>query len=44
LRLGGAEVFAWDDSAPAVEKAKAAGFPIANLHMNSTSEHSMRWC
>lgn len=32
LRLGGAEVFAWDDSAPAVEKARAAGFPIANLH------------
>jgi UDP-N-acetylmuramoylalanine--D-glutamate ligase len=32
LRLGGAEVFAWDDSAPAVEKAKAAGLPIANLH------------
>lgn len=32
LRLGGAEVFAWDDSSPAVEKAKAAGFPISNLH------------
>jgi UDP-N-acetylmuramoylalanine--D-glutamate ligase len=32
LCLGGAEVFAWDDSAPAVEKAKAAGLPIANLH------------
>lgn len=32
LRLGGAEVFAWDDSAPAVEKARAAGLPIGNLH------------
>lgn len=32
LRLGGAEVFAWDDSAPAVEKAQAAGLPITNLH------------
>lgn len=32
LRLGGAEVHAWDDSAPAVEKAKAAGLPISNLH------------
>src|SRR5207247_1248799 len=32
LRLGGAEVHAWDDSAPAVEKAKAQGLPVANLH------------
>jgi len=32
LGLGGAEVFAWDDSAPAVEKAKAAGLPVSNLH------------
>ena len=32
LRLGGAEVHAWDDSVPAVEKAKAAGVPITNLH------------
>ena len=32
LRLGGATVHAWDDSAPAVEKAKAAGLPIGNLH------------
>ena len=32
LRLGGAAVHAWDDSAPAVEKAKAAGLPITNLH------------
>ena len=32
LRLGGAEIHAWDDSAPAVEKAKAAGLPITNLH------------
>ena len=32
LRLGGAEVFAWDDSGPAVEKARAAGLPVGNLH------------
>ena len=32
LRLGGAEVHAWDDSAPAVEKAKAQGLPMTNLH------------
>ena len=32
LRLGGAEVFAWDDSEPAVEKAKSEGLPITNLH------------
>ena len=32
LQLGGAEVFAWDDSAPAVEKARAAGLPVSNLH------------
>ena len=32
LRLGGAEVFAWDDSEPAVEKAKADGVNITNLH------------
>ncbi len=32
LRLGGAVVHGWDDSAPAVEKAKAAGLPITNLH------------
>ena len=32
LRLGGAEVFAWDDSEPAVEKAKADGLNIINLH------------
>jgi UDP-N-acetylmuramoylalanine--D-glutamate ligase len=32
LVLGGAEVHAWDDSGPAVEKAKAAGLPISNLH------------
>ena len=32
LRLGGAEVHAWDDSAPAVEKARAQGLPISNLH------------
>jgi UDP-N-acetylmuramoylalanine--D-glutamate ligase len=32
LLLGGAEVHAWDDSAPAVEKARAAGLPVGNLH------------
>ena len=32
LLLGGAEVHAWDDSHPAVEKAKAQGLPITNLH------------
>lgn len=32
LQLGGATVHAWDDSVPAVEKAKAAGLPISNLH------------
>ncbi len=32
LRLGGAEVHGWDDSTPAVEKAKASGLPITNLH------------
>ncbi len=32
LRLGGAEVHAWDDTAPAVEKAKAAGLPVSDLH------------
>ena len=32
LRLGGATVHAWDDSAPAVEKAQAAGIPITSLH------------
>ena len=32
LLKGGAEVHAWDDSAPAVEKAKAAGLPVSNLH------------
>ena len=32
LRLGGADVHGWDDSAPAVEKAQAAGLPISNLH------------
>ena len=32
LVRGGAEVHAWDDSAPAVEKARDAGLPITNLH------------
>ena len=32
LRLGGADVFAWDDSEPAVEKAKTGGLSITNLH------------
>jgi UDP-N-acetylmuramoylalanine--D-glutamate ligase len=32
LALGGAEVFAWDDSDPAVDKAKTEGLAITNLH------------
>ncbi len=32
LRLGGAEVFAWDDSESSVEKAKTDGLNITNLH------------
>jgi UDP-N-acetylmuramoylalanine--D-glutamate ligase len=32
LIAGGAKVFAWDDSEPAVEKARAEGIPITNLH------------
>ena len=32
LSLGGAKVLAWDDSEPAVEKAKAEGVAITNLH------------
>ena len=32
FRLGGAQVHAWDDSGPAVEKAKAVGLPISDLH------------
>ena len=32
LQRGGATVHAWDDSAPAVEKGRAAGLPISNLH------------
>jgi len=32
LQLGGATVHAWDDSAPSVEKGRAAGLPISNLH------------
>ena len=32
LRLGGAEVFAWDDNDPAVEKAKSEGVAVTNLH------------
>ena len=32
LRQGGAQVHAWDDSNPAVEKARAEGLPITNLH------------
>jgi UDP-N-acetylmuramoylalanine--D-glutamate ligase len=32
LRMGGAEVFAWDDSEPAVEKARTDGLPVTNLH------------
>ena len=32
LAMGGAEVFAWDDSDPAVEKARAEGLSVTNLH------------
>ncbi len=32
LIQGGAKVLAWDDSEPAVEKAKAEGLSITNLH------------
>jgi UDP-N-acetylmuramoylalanine--D-glutamate ligase len=32
LRLGGAEVLAWDDSDPAVEKARVEGLAVTNLH------------
>ena len=32
LIAGGAKVFAWDDSEPAVEKARAKGIAITNLH------------
>ena len=32
LRLGGAEVFAWDDSDAAVEAAKSAKLPVTDLH------------
>ncbi len=32
LRLGGADVFAWDDSEVAVEAAKTQNLPVSNLH------------
>ena len=32
LRLGGAHVFAWDDSGSAVDAAKAQNLPVADLH------------
>jgi UDP-N-acetylmuramoylalanine--D-glutamate ligase len=32
LAMGGANVLAWDDSEPAVEKARAEGISITNLH------------
>ena len=32
LQQGGAEVFAWDDSEPAVEKARSEGVHVTNLH------------
>jgi UDP-N-acetylmuramoylalanine--D-glutamate ligase len=32
MLAGGAKVYAWDDSEPAVEKAKAEGISITNLH------------
>jgi UDP-N-acetylmuramoylalanine--D-glutamate ligase len=32
LQLGGATVFAWDDSEPAQDKARAEGVSVTNLH------------
>ena len=32
LQLGGAQVYAWDDSEPAQEKARAEGVTVTNLH------------
>ncbi len=32
LRLGGAEIYAWDDSPAAVERARVAGLPVSDLH------------
>jgi UDP-N-acetylmuramoylalanine--D-glutamate ligase len=32
MRLGGAEVHAWDDSAVSVEKARSEGLPVSDLH------------
>ena len=32
LRLGGAQVFAWDDSEAAVEAAKTQNVPVSDLH------------
>jgi UDP-N-acetylmuramoylalanine--D-glutamate ligase len=32
LQAGGAQVFAWDDSEPSVEKARAEGVSVTNLH------------
>jgi UDP-N-acetylmuramoylalanine--D-glutamate ligase len=32
LRLGGAQVFAWDDSEAAVDAAKAQNLPVSDLH------------
>ncbi|MCA3556398.1 UDP-N-acetylmuramoyl-L-alanine--D-glutamate ligase [Aestuariivirga sp.] len=32
LQLGGATVHGWDDEPEAVEKARAAGLPVSNLH------------
>jgi UDP-N-acetylmuramoylalanine--D-glutamate ligase len=32
MAAGGAQVFAWDDSEPSVEKARSEGVPITNLH------------
>jgi UDP-N-acetylmuramoylalanine--D-glutamate ligase len=38
LRLGGAEVLAWDDSEPAVAKAREQGLPVRNLREIDFSE------
>ena len=38
LRLGGAEVLAWDDSEASVAQARAGGAPIADLHAEDFSK------
>ena len=38
LRLGGAEVLAWDDGDAAVAQARTTGAPIADLHQEDFSK------